>query len=263
MAIDWRRVSRRIWFVNGVLLFVVMSGAALIAVAVVVPPLLVGRADAAVAIGGMAAGDEFVSARQRAVRRGLPQSIRGSTTQVVEVYHGAAQPLLSSSVGSGEYGRGRAEGPRVNVIFLEPDGGSRLLLDRPALITALHYPRPDLDFDSTQRFIAYELVLEDTDRNGRLTEDDARTLHVSDVTGNDLRPVLHPGLRLRRFAVSRDGRELHVLALDSTRARPGAAEAEWPERAFRFDPASGELRTFGALDTLADSAARILARSGR
>lgn len=262
MAVDWRRIGRRVWLANGLLLLPALLLVVVGVSALLLPELLGGGAPAAVAVGPSDRSGDDGPARPRAVRYDTPEPIRGSAYRLVQVHHGKAEQSriegISGSTGYNLYDRDA--GPLVNIVFLAPDGSGRLLLDRPALITELDYPRDGFDEDSLQRYIAYRIVLEDSDDDGRLTEDDERSLYVSDLAGGGLRPVLPPTLRLRSYAAATDGRQMIVLALDSAGTAPGAHEDEWRQRAFRFDLATGALEPFTALDSLAGTAGRILAR---
>lgn len=261
MAVKWRSVGRRVWLLNGLILLPALILLLVSAAASLFPAVFDGGTPAFIAVGPQGQRENDEAARPRAVRYGTPRPIRGSAYRIVEIHHGKAEQSEGAGLsGSYGYGKDRDVGPLVNAAFLATDGSGRLLLDRPALITELDFPLPGFNEDSAQRFIAYEIVLEDSDGDGRLTEDDRRALYLSDLTGVGLRAVLPPALRLRGYGASADGREMIILALDSAGTSSGSHEDEWPQRAFRLDLVTGAIQPFTALDSLAGTAGRILAR---
>src|SRR5215216_95345 len=91
-------------------------------------------------------------------------------------------------------------GPTVNIAFLPQHGPARLLLDRPAEVLSVDYPRPADSLHFVQRtWILYRLVLEDTDDDGKLTRDDRSEFYVTDLNGNGLRRIL-PERYVAQFA---------------------------------------------------------------
>lgn len=211
-------------------------------------------------IGNLGAGDDAVTvAREsatpreepRAVRFGEPVAIHGTTTRMVTVSNGRAyQP------GGGGYASGGRFMSDVvaNVVFVDAQGG-RLLLDRPAYVGSIDYPRGRED---VQRWIAYNIALDDTNGDGKLDSRDDMVLHVSDLEGRNLRPVLRPPLRLRGTHVLDAGRML-VYALEPP-AGQAVDESRMRQRAFVYDVASGRLAPYTPLDSAAAQAARILGR---
>lgn len=260
---DLDRFFRRIWLVNGVLALLLL----MIALGVAGYGLLSerwNRREQGVRPGSNAA-PPAADLRPRAIRYDVPERILNSDWTLVQVGYGTdygkggSGSLAVTSRAYGVYGR---EGVLVNVAFLPPDGGpGRLLLDRPAYIRTLDFPRvpnrQDEPVDSVP-WITYSIAFDDSDRNGRLDEEDAAELYVSDLDGSNFRRVLPPGLRVRSTEVRPD-RSLLVLALDG-RGAERRPEDQLPQRAFRFDPRTGRLSADGALDSLAATAGRILGR---
>lgn len=201
----------------------------------------------------------------RAIRYDVPERVLNSDWTLVQVGYGtdygkraSGSLAMASRAYYGVYG----PGVLVNVAFLPPDGGrGRLLLDHPAYIRTLDFPRerdrPDERADSVP-WITYSIAFEDTDRNGRLDEQDAVELYISDLDGSNFRRVLPPGLRVRSTQVLPD-RSLLVLALDA-RSSEREPEDQLPQRAFRFDPRNGRLSADEVLDSLAVTAGRMLGR---
>jgi hypothetical protein len=87
---------------------------------------------------------------------------------------------------------------------------------------------------------------------------DAAELYISDLEGGHFRRVLPPGLRVTSTMVLSD-RQLLVSALDA-RGAERKPEDQLPQRAFRFNPRTGELASDVGLDSLAAAAGRILGR---
>src|SRR2546422_2900601 len=146
----------------------------------------------------------------------------------------------------------------VNAIFLEPGGGpGHLLLDRPALIRSVNFPRSK--DDSLQAWITYEIAFEDTDGDGGLDENDAASLYVSDLHGGSFRRVLPEGWSILAHEPL-DGRRIVVLALRSAERGDRRSLEEPPERAFFYDVQTGRAEPYAALDSLTARAARIVGR---
>lgn len=193
----------------------------------------------------------------RAIRYEAPRAIWKSTARIVLIRYGEAFERPSPELGSALYSRSYT--PYVNVIFLEPgDGPGRLLLDRPALIKTVDFPRSK--DDSLQSWITYEIAFDDTDRDGGLDEDDAASLYVSDLHGGALHRVLPEGWSVLEQEPLRDGRHIVVLAV-----RPSAPDdRRWREagleRAFLYDVLTGNAVPYPVLDSLAARAGQIVGR---
>src|SRR5439155_228692 len=89
--------------------------------------------------------------------------------------------------------------------------GIWLLLNRPALIRSVSFPRSR--DDSLQSWITYEVAFDDTNGDGGLDEDDAVSLYVSDLHGAALHPVLPPEWSVLSEEPLGDGRHILVLAV--------------------------------------------------
>ncbi|WP_420127996.1 hypothetical protein [Longimicrobium sp.] len=240
------RTLKLLWLLIGALLLLFLAAGG-----VMILSQVIGNAGAGDAAVQIASEDRAPREEPRAVRYPAPQAIRGTSTRLIPVEYGRAyQPD----------GGGYASGARytsevvANVIFLDAQG-ARLLLDRPAHVASIHYPRTAQD---VQRWIAYQIAFDDTNGDARLDRRDATTLYVTDVEGRSLRPVLRPPLRLRSFHALDAGRML-VYALEPPR---GAAvdEDRMGQRAFIYDVASGQLAPYAALDSAAERAGQILRR---
>jgi hypothetical protein len=146
----------------------------------------------------------------------------------------------------------------VNVVFLD-DQGARLLLDRPAYIGEVRYPRPrDPSASASQNWISYQVAMEDGNGNGQLDDRDPRSLYVTDLEGRNLRPVIRPPMRLLEHQAIGPGRIL-VYALEPPQGQQ-VTEDRMRQRAFVYETATGKLLPFNALDAATDRAADILAR---
>lgn len=240
------RTLKLLWLAIGALLLLFLVGGGVMILAQVIGNA--GADDAAVRV---ASEDRTPREEPRAVRYGEPQAIQGTATRLIAVEYGRAyQP------NEGGYASGSRYTSEVvaNVIFLD-NQGARLLLDRPAHVESIDYPRSR---GTVERWIAYRIAFDDTNRDGKLDRRDATTLYVTDLEGRNLRPVLRPPLRLRSFQALDAGRML-VYALEPL---PGAAvdEDRMRQRAFIYDVAAGQLAPYAALDSAAERAGQILRR---
>lgn len=213
------------------------------------------------AIGNAGAGSEAeriagaaAPAREppAAVRYGMPDSIMGTMTRIVRVHEGDARRDRSGYASSG-YGASENE---VNVMFVDANGAVRLLLDRPAYIRDVSYPRA-AENHPPRAWISYVLALEDTDRSGGPDPRDDVALYVTDLEGRNLRPVLRPPLRYQEHQAL-DASRILVHALE-----PAAGvndEARMRQRALIYDVRTGQLAPYAAMDAAAERAGQILRR---
>lgn len=248
MKLNLDRALRAVWLTIGVLLLGVIVVLGFVAVAGWLGTR--GASEDAVRVAREAGAPAREPDR---LRMSLPDSVRGTGTRIIRVYR-APEPGRTS------YGSGSAsvaQGPTVNVVFVD-DQGARLLLDRPAYIRVIDVPgngTAEGTVDAAQDWIAYDVALEDGNRDGRLDERDPRALYVSGLDGRNLRPVVRPPLRVSEYAPIRPGRML-VYAME-----PVAGDtARTRQRTFIYDVASGRLAPFQALDAVGEQAAAILAR---
>ncbi|HEX9487600.1 MAG TPA: hypothetical protein VF976_11075 [Gemmatimonadales bacterium] len=247
---DQERLLRRVWLVNGVLLLALLGTLGTWLVFNLGSNLLHRETRVETVADG--APTEHAP---RAIRYDTPQTIWKSSARVVLVRYGEAFQRPSEGLGSAGY-RSEHYTPYVNVIFLEPDGRpARLLLNRPALIRSVSFPRSR--DDSLQAWISYEIAFEDTDGDGGLDEDDAVSLYVSDLHGVAFHPVLPPDWSVLAEEPLGDGR--HILALAAQRG-DGRSLERAPERAFLHDVQTGRTEPYASLDSLAALAGRILGR---
>jgi hypothetical protein len=264
MSLDSDRFFRRVWLVNGVLLFLLLIGGLGLA-GYGLSKELWSRDESGVRPTTTDAS-HLDDLRPRAIRYDEPEPILNFPWMLVQIRYGTdygaplSSSLASAAVYERRYGGG---GPLVNVGFLPTEGrAGRLLLGRPAYIRALEFPRtphrfPQEHVDSVP-WITYEIAFEDTDRSGRLDEDDAAELYISDLDGQNFRRVLPAGYRVRSTQLL-PHQQLLVTALDA-RGSERKPEDQLPQRAFRFNPLTGSFRDDAALDSLAASAGRILGR---
>lgn len=184
----------------------------------------------------------------RAVRLGRPLSIVGTETMLVPIAYGTAQTQSTAS-GSSYY----APEPMVNAMFLRGDQAS-LLLDRPARIASALLPDT---LSPAREWIAYDLAIEDTNGDGRLNDEDGRTLGLSSVQGSDFRVVLPPGVFMGSFHVLGSNRLL-VFAFSEPPPRRGEPDPR-RQSAFIYDVATGTLKSLDAANVLVEQASTILA----
>lgn len=255
------RWLERVWLVNGVVLLAALVIGAGFAVVNTVTEWH-GNKDVAVA----APAPERVADPGigiRAVRFDIPVSVRGSDTRLVLVHNGV--DFLPKSAGSGlskkDYAGYGEEGPTANVVFL-PNGGApgRLLFERPAYIKEVSYPGNESGHaDSLQTWISYEVVLEDSNGDGKLDDDDERQLMVSNLEGTHLVRVLPAGWRLKEYSVRDDHRTMVITALQLPKSGEQFEDRQVAERAFVYDVPTGKLAPLAALDSVVERAGRILA----
>jgi hypothetical protein len=198
---------------------------------------------------------DTVGTPPRIIRYDLPEAIEGTGTRIVLVREGRGLPS-SPLPSAGAY---RAAGAVVNVAFVDPDGGVRLLFDRPARIFWVSYPgAPEweagpLPSTAGQRQIAYAAATVDSNRDGQVDLSDDPQLFMSSLEGDGLRPILPGGLRFEGMRPLRAGLWL-VSALEGS----GAGRRQ---RAFVFSAETGEVRPFAALDSMAIRAGDVLEAS--
>jgi hypothetical protein len=239
------RTLKTLWLVIGALLLLF-----LLAGLVMVLSQVAGNAGAGREAERVAGGGERPAAKEPiAVRYGMPDSILGTATRIVRVDDGTAQSRRSSYESSG-YGGSESS---ANVMFVD-ETGVRLLLDRPAFIREVSYPRTG-NKEAPREWISYVVALDDTDRSGRVDAPDAVALYVTDLDGRNLRPVLGPPLRYRSHAAFGPDRIL-VHALEGA----GDDETRMRQRAFLYDVRSNQLAPYAAMDSAAERAGRILQR---
>lgn len=248
MKLSVDRALRAIWLAIGVVLLGFLLVFAVVALTGWIRTM--GADDAAVRVAREGAAPPQES---RAVRLGMPDSIRGSATVIALVSNGV--DFHPAYVAGGTSYRPT---PTVNVLFLD-DQGVRLLLDKPAYIHDVDYPeRGDSLPGDVREWISYEMALEDGNRNGKLDDRDPRSLYVSDLEGRNLRAVIRPPLRLLQHEPIGPGRIL-VYALEPPKGQQ-VPEDRMRQRAFVYETATGKLLPFTVLDAAADRAAAILAR---
>lgn len=246
------RTLKLLWLAIGALLLLFLIGGGVMILAQVI-----GNAGAGSEAVRVAGGDRPAREEPRAVRYGMPDSIRGTATRIVMVGNGAAygyRERVSDSYGTSG---GRMSGAEVNVMFVDA-AGARLLLDRPAFIREVDYPVPREGESGPRTWISYVVALDDTNGDGRLDARDAVALYVTDLDGRNLRPVLSPPLRYQSHRGLGPTRIL-VYALQGP-AGAAVDEDRMRQRAFIYDVAAGQLAPYAALDSAAERAGRILRR---
>jgi hypothetical protein len=264
MPLDTARLFRRIWLTNGILLLALLVGGLGLGAYGVLNQLWGSDENGVRPAPG---GAQHTDLRPRAIRYDEPERILNSPWTLVQVHYGSnfgASLGGSAGLASVAYDRSLGTGGAlVNVMFLPPDGGpGHLLLDRPAHIQSMDFPREHRRFSEEHvdsvPWITYAIAFEDTDQSGRLDHQDAAELYISDLDGGAFRRVLPTGLRVSSTQVLPD-RQILVLALDG-RGSEHKPDDQLSQRAFRYNPRTGELTTDTVLDSLALTAGRILGR---
>jgi hypothetical protein len=245
MKLSLDRSLRMIWLLIGILLLLLLLAGGAMIVAQLVGNL--GAGDDAVRVVSQA---QPPREEARAVRYGEPHPIRGTATRLVQVEYGRAFSPDGGYASGGRYTRETV----VNLIFVDAQG-ARLLLDRPAYVGSVSWPRPD---EPARSWIVYQISLDDANRDGKLDARDPTSLYVSDLEGRNLRPVIRPPLRVKDYRML-DADRVLVYALEPP-AGPAVAEERWRQRAFVYDAAAGRLSPYATLDSAATRAGQILSR---
>lgn len=252
-----QRLLRPVWLINGILLLALLVlGVLFVAGAWIVD--LTADDEAA-----PATPPRKVEEPAPVVRYAAPSPIRGGDARIVLIRRGA-EGRRSAGFSPSAYDE-QADGQVVNVGFLGA-GGARLLLDRPAYVSAVRWPgdegqREGMARDSLLRWVVYEMALEDGNGDGRHDHRDARSLYLSALDGTGLRRVLPQGFLLQAWQVNEDG-SLFVSALQAPAGdRREVDENRLPQRAFLVG-ADGQARPYAAMDSLATAAARTLGTGG-
>jgi len=249
-----QRLLRPVWLINGILLLALLALGVVIVAGAWIVDLTAG--DSAVSVAPPRKEEETA----QAVRFDAPATIRGTDARIVLIRRGEEGRRSGSF--SSSYEGGETGGPMVNVGFLT-GGGTRLLLDRRAYVSAVRWPggvdAGGVPRDSLLRWVVYEMAADDDNGDGRLDHRDERTLYLSALDGTGLRRALPAGFRLRGWEVREDG-SLYVstLALPAGDRRD-VEEERLPQRAFLVG-ADGQARSYAALDSLATAAARVLGK---
>jgi hypothetical protein len=246
------RTLALLWLAIGVLLLLFLVG--VLGMIVMQAIRNAGAGSEAVRI---ATADQPMRQEPRAIRYSPPLEVRGTQTKIVMVSYGTDhEPAV---VFDGGYASSGPQTANVNVIFVDANG-ARLLLDRPAYIREVSYPRmaPEAPSDPPRDWITYVVALDDTNGNGELEHRDAATLYITDLDGRNFRPVVRPPLRYHHHSVLDPARIL-VYALEPP-AGQEVEEKRMRQRAFIYEVASGRLSPYAAMDSAAARAGRILQR---
>ncbi len=247
------RWLKRIWLANGILLLPFMLLCiGLIAYAIVwesrsdPEPQTVDVSDDPADDGGAI----------RAVRFDSPVEVYGSSTAMVQVRYGSAW-IPEEFYGVSGYRSGYWGQPVVNVLFVDPAGSVRKLLDRTAYVRKVNYPVNSND--SLQQWISYEIAFIDTDGDGQLGNSDDFGLYISDLDGRRFQTVLPNELRLRSHAAYDEGRQILVYAFE-TSSEDEVKEEQLPLRAYLFDLEQGVLSSFMEFNDAIDMVAATVGR---
>ena len=238
---------KRIWLVNGL---IVPVGLILLA-AFIIYAFVTERAyrSSEHEYVALPAGDSIRSVR--AVRLGEPRRILGTEITLVPVHYGSGYGPLADSYGIS--GRGGPVQVTVNVMFLDGNE-ARLLLDQPAYIRDVNYPRAGSD--SLRSWIGYEIAFADSNEDGRLGEDDGLTLALSTNDGRGFKQVLPREFSLDSYYPLNADR---ILVFASSGAVPqGGRPDTRRQQAFVYNVNTGELQDYDAVNTVVGQAARVL-----
>lgn len=250
---------RRIWLVNGVMLFILMVVIAVAAAAAVVQTERRERAKAVrlpehgpLARTQPADGLADVTGPRvlQEITLSLPRPIGKTDYLFVEIG--------VTDVGDSLRGRTLAMEPAkaVNLLFAKDDGSdAHLLMDRKGYITGIDIPSPR---DTTRAFCLYDIAFDDTDKDGRITVGDARRLHISDLDGRNLAPVLAADIECTGYKVDPRGQRIDLVVRPI--ATEGTGQPFAPQTLMVFDARTRTLREF-ALDAAVLERSRSLLKS--
>jgi hypothetical protein len=229
--------SRRIWFINGIGILIMLVWAAGKSVVDEFKgspdrpegPIVGKKLDTAIA-ESLALQDISIA---------MPRPISNSSYLFVPV---GARDLIEpepmrrvaySSIGpkyineSNTLGGDRA----INILFVNRDGSDpHLLLKKKAFIPLADIPQPG---DSLQDFCIYKIVTTDSNGDGRLTWSDRFGLYYSDLQGRNLTPIIGDTVRVFAYAKSYAHQTIFILVGIPTDNK--GANEDWPENVYAYD----------------------------
>ncbi len=238
---------KRIWLVNGLLIFVLLISFGVAWITSIVPR---GNADSGPFLDTRSLPQGVDSAVSQDLSLSLPVRVGRTNTiyALVKVKDlSTAQPKnLLREVKLAEYSSVSQSPAVVNIVFSDIDGSNaHLLLNAKAFISSFSFPNY---LDSLQSYILYHIAFYDTDHDGRLTQRDSAQIYISDLNGKDLQPLLPKNIDVITYDQSSDGRSIFLLTRSPIQGHETKAE-DWPERVMVYDVHSRLLRPFfGGVD---------------
>jgi len=235
---------KRIWLVNGVLIFVLLISAGVAWITSIIPR---GNADSGPFLDTRSLPRGVDSTVSQDLSLSLPNRVGRTNTMyaLVKVKDlSAPQPKDAlREVKLAEYSSVSQSPAVVNIVFSNLDGSNaHLLLNRKAFISSFSFPSY---LDSLQSYILYHVAFYDTDHDGRLTQRDSSQLYISDLNGQNLQLMLPKNIDVITYDQSSDGRSIFLLTRAPIPGRQAKAE-DWPERVMVYDVHSRLLRPYFA-----------------
>ena len=191
---ELNRFLKIVWTINGVILLVIF-----ILMAVTLGGELIDKFS--YKESKIIVGEELEEAKKeglvlQGLEVGTPQAIYNSDVYILSVKLKTYERPRSTNFGSpsklkidATYGN-----DVVNFIFLDKDMQPvSTLLDRKAFIKSYTYPdramRERLSEEVVQQNISYEIAFEDSNKDGKIDDDDNSDLFITDLTGKNLTQV--------------------------------------------------------------------------
>jgi len=202
------KISRWIWFFNGIFILIV----ALLVIYIMIEELVEDKSSSGHRYEkGPIVGEELEKARMDSLALqdlvvSLPQDIYYSDYDCLllrsedleePVSYGQSLPAFCSF----EPPSYNVRDDLVNILFYRRSDYSdpHLLLSEKANIVLLDIPF--MKSDSLQNFILYGIVTEDSNGDGRLNSEDHTDLFLSDLSGNNLRSITDEEVYLVDYAI--------------------------------------------------------------
>lgn len=207
MRFDLDRYNRVVWGLLGTLALV---GLALLLVTGAIS-LWPGRRLAGTLPTQGAADQPEPATPAPALRLGLPEAIPGTEFVLIPV-----EALLEGRRGGGGgfsgYSKGEPGAPLFNMVFLNTrTRATHALLARKALITRYEVLEDGRGDAAKAAALVLRMVESDTNRNGRLDDEDAEKVYLCDPSGRDLREILPAGATCERWQYEPGRRTLYLL----------------------------------------------------
>jgi len=249
---------KRIWFVNGIILFLFFLLGILFVSNEIIYQFDRNRSDERGVIVGEEKNDaESENLELQTIRLSTPQDIFNSDIKFISVYqkdYDTPRKVLEIS-GSAKY---LPEGMKINVIFTDQSKKyTKLLLDRKASINKMNYP--SYEQEKQQKFIYYEISFEDTDNNGRINSEDKNEYYISNFDGTDFRRILPLCYQVEEYDFSDDYSKLYFICKIEPNDNNISPEY-WEKILVEYDFSKDEIIVDESLNSLVNKARKIIVK---
>lgn len=241
---------KRIWFVNGLFIFVLIA----LALFAILKELFYHPPDTGPIVGEKLKGAIDNKVALQDIKLNLPRKILFSDYWIVQIDEkelekqkrilDAELQRLACSISDYPLGRFEYEdlgSPRtVNLLFFKEDFSDRhLLMNQKASILSADLPSLK---DSLQKHIFYRIALKDTNKDGRLNQDDFFSLYFSDLRGHNLKRITPDSLKVMIFSKDLLKEKIYILAkiIPKDSSSP---EEHWDEDIFIYDLKTNEIES--------------------